>query len=64
MAELLTAEELAVPLKVSPLTVKRWAREGRIPAVWLSPTVRRFELEAVLAVVKRHRDPGSEGGGR
>jgi excisionase family DNA binding protein len=29
--ELLTAEEVANRLKVKPHTVRRWARQGRIP---------------------------------
>ena len=51
MGELLTADELAERLKVSPDTVKVWARVGRIPAVRLSPKVLRFDLSAVLGAL-------------
>lgn len=51
MSELLTATELAERLKVRPETVKVWAREGRIPAVRLSPKVLRFDPVAVLAAL-------------
>jgi len=48
MAELLTAEELANALRVSPSTVKLWSRSGKIPTVWLSKNVRRFILADVI----------------
>lgn len=53
MPELLTAEELADRLKVSPRTVKEWARAGRIPEVRLSAKVRRFLLTEVIRVMPK-----------
>jgi excisionase family DNA binding protein len=50
---LLTAEELADRLKIRPGTVRCWHREGRIPAVHLSPKVVRFEEVAVIEALKR-----------
>lgn len=49
--ELLTAEELARRLRVSPETVRAWARRGYIPALRLSPKVIRYNAEAVLAAL-------------
>jgi excisionase family DNA binding protein len=46
--EFLTARQLAVFLQVSETTVHRLAREGRIPAVRLTPRLVRFHLPAVL----------------
>jgi len=48
-SELLTTEELASKLKLSPDTIKLWSRDGRIPTVWLSRTVRRFVFIDVMA---------------
>jgi len=49
--ELLTAEELAVRLKVRPETVKAWARSGRIPVIRFSRKVLRFDIEAVSRTI-------------
>jgi len=47
-SELLTAKELAARLRVSPETVREWARLGRIPALRLSRKAYRYDLQAVL----------------
>ncbi len=49
--ELLTARELAKRLRVSPETVRAWARRGCIPTLRLSPKVIRYNAEAVLAAL-------------
>jgi len=49
--ELLTARELAKRLRVSPETVRAWARRGSIPTLRLSPKVIRYNAEAVLAAL-------------
>jgi excisionase family DNA binding protein len=46
--EFLTARQLAARLQVSETTVHRLAREGRIPAVRLTPRLVRFHLATVL----------------
>lgn len=46
--DFLTARQLAAYLQVSETTVRRLAREGRIPAVRLTPRLIRFHLPAVL----------------
>jgi excisionase family DNA binding protein len=45
--EFLTARQLAKVLQVSESTVRRLAREGRIPSVRLTPRLIRFNLKAV-----------------
>jgi excisionase family DNA binding protein len=62
MSELLTAEELAERLKVSPHTIRLWNRAEKIPAVWLSATVRRFDFDEVLSAL-RQRDSSPKGKG-
>ncbi len=62
MSELLTAEELAERLKVSPHTIRLWNRAEKIPAVWLSATVRRFDFDEVLLAL-RQRDSSPKGKG-
>ncbi|HEY9402378.1 MAG TPA: helix-turn-helix domain-containing protein [Pyrinomonadaceae bacterium] len=46
--EFLTARQLAALLQVSESTVRRLAREGRIPSVRLTPRLMRFHLSAVM----------------
>ena len=53
MVRLLTAEELAERLRVRPNTVKAWARDGRIPAIRLSPKIIRFDLDEVVEALRR-----------
>ena len=45
--EFLTARQLAAILQVSERTVQRLAREGRIPAIRITPRIIRFHLQAV-----------------
>ena len=57
----LTAEQLAHDLSLRPATIKRWAQEGIIPCLRLSPKVVRFdptEVEEALRerAVKAKRD--------
>lgn len=49
--ELLTARELAKRLRVSPETVRAWARRGCIPTLRLSPKVIRYNTASVLAAL-------------
>jgi len=46
--EFLTARQLASILQVSESTVRRLAREGRIPSVRLTPRLIRFNLKSVF----------------
>jgi len=45
--DFLTARQLASILQVSESTVRRLAREGRIPSVRITPRLIRFNLKAV-----------------
>lgn len=54
--EFLTARQLASVLQVSESTVRRLAREGRIPCVRLTPRLLRFNLRSVC----RALDDGGE----
>lgn len=49
--EFLTARQLAGLLQVSESTVRRLAREGRIPSIRLTPRLLRFHLSAVLSAL-------------
>lgn len=58
--EFLTARQLASILQVSESTVRRLAREGRIPAVRVTPHLLRFRLAAVVEALdgtRRTRHP-------
>ncbi|HWW75530.1 MAG TPA: helix-turn-helix domain-containing protein [Pyrinomonadaceae bacterium] len=46
--EFLTARQLAEVLQVSESTVRRLARDGRIPSVRLTPRILRFNLKSVV----------------
>lgn len=49
--EFLTAEQLAKMLQISEASVHRLRRQGRIPAVVLSPRLIRFNLREVKAAL-------------
>jgi excisionase family DNA binding protein len=55
--ELLTADELAGRLHVRPSTIKRWSREGRIPAVRVTPKVVRYDLAEVVRAINAGQRP-------
>jgi len=49
LPDLLTVREVAELLRVSPLTVKRWGKRGKLPAIRInSRGDRRYRKEAVL----------------
>jgi excisionase family DNA binding protein len=47
-----TAEEVAEELRVNQQTIRRWHREGRIPAAVAVGNVLRFSMPAVLATLE------------
>ncbi len=55
MSDLVTAGEMADRLRVRPLTLQKWARDGRIPAVRITPKVIRFDPEAVIAALEKRQ---------
>lgn len=49
LPELMTVKEVAEFLRVSPLTIKRWGKRGKLPAIRInSRGDRRYKREAVL----------------
>ncbi len=60
--EFLTAQQLAQVLQVSESTVRRLARQGRIPSVRITPHIIRFHLKAVREALdgakRSRRHPG------
>lgn len=49
LPDLLTVREVADLLRVSPLTLKRWGKRGKLPAIRInSRGDRRYKKEAVL----------------
>ena len=59
MREFLTAAELAERLRVRPSTIRTWGRVGLIPVVRLSPRALRFDFDAVVKSLTRHREKGT-----
>ncbi len=49
LPDLLTVSEVAELLRVSPLTIKRWGKRGKLPAIRInSRGDRRYKKEAIL----------------
>ena len=49
LPDLLTVREVAELLRVSPLTINRWGKRGKLPAIRInSRGDRRYKKEAVL----------------
>lgn len=57
--EFLTARQLAAILQVSESTVRRLAREGRIPSIRLTRRIIRFHLKAVCDALDGGSHPRS-----
>lgn len=52
MPDLLTVREVAEILRVSPLTIKRWGKKGKLPPMRInSRGDRRYKKEAVYALL-------------
>ena len=52
MSELITANDVADRLRVTPQTVRRLAREGKLPAVRVGRTY-RFDWDKVWSTVQQ-----------
>lgn len=49
LPDLLTVREVSEILRVSPLTIKRWGKRGKLPAIRInSRGDRRYKKEAIL----------------
>jgi excisionase family DNA binding protein len=56
LPDLMTVKEVAGFLRVSPLTIKRWGKKGKLPAIRInSRGDRRYKKEAVLWLVGEMR---------
>jgi excisionase family DNA binding protein len=52
LPDLLTIREVADILRVSPLTIKRWGKRGKLPAIRInSRGDRRYRKEVVLRML-------------
>ena len=52
LPDLLTVREVAEILRVSPLTIKRWGKKGKLPAIRInSRGDRRYRKEQVLQLL-------------
>lgn len=52
LPDLLTIREVAELLRVSPLTIKRWGKKGKLPAIRInSRGDRRYKKEVVLRLL-------------
>lgn len=52
LPDLLTISEVAELLRVSPLTIKRWGKKGKLPAIRInSRGDRRYKKEVVLQLI-------------
>lgn len=52
LPDLLTIKEVASLLRVSPLTIKRWGKSGKLPAIRInSRGDRRYKKEVVMRLL-------------
>lgn len=52
LPDLLTVREVAEILRVSPLTIKRWGKKGKLPAIRInSRGDRRYKKEVILRLL-------------
>ena len=52
LPDLLTVREVAGLLRVSPLTIKRWGKKGKLPAIRInSRGDRRYKKEVILRLL-------------
>lgn len=52
LPDLMTISEVAELLRVSPLTIKRWGKRGKLPAIRInSRGDRRYKKEVVLRLL-------------
>jgi len=60
MTRFLTAHELAEQLRVSPETIRAWARQGRIPRLRIGARPLLFDPDEVEAALRSRRKKASE----
>jgi len=60
LPDLLTVSEVAELLRVSPLTIKRWGKRGKLPAIRInSRGDRRYRKESILYMLGINPDSQS-----
>ena len=52
--ELLTPRELATRLRISPGTLRKWAKDGLVPKVQIKPGTFRYDPAAVVEAMAKH----------
>jgi len=52
--------EVARALGVSPVTVRNWTKQGRIPALRIGSQTARYDLEEVIEAVRQPVKPTGE----
>ena len=58
---LVTAEQLGAALALKATTIRKWARQGKLPCVRLAPLVMRFRVAEVWKAIEKLND-AKEGG--
>ena len=62
VARLITTSDLAHHLGVTSDTIRKWARDGRIPCIRVGQKTLRFDPKAVLDALGHNHDAHREGG--
>ena len=58
LPDLLTVREVSELLRVSPLTIKRWGKRGKLPAIRInSRGDRRYKKEDIMKLVNSRGKP-------
>lgn len=58
LPDLMTIKEVADLLRVSPLTIKRWGKKGKLPAIRInSRGDRRYKKEVVMRLLGEEINP-------
>lgn len=53
LAELLTAEEVAKILKVTPSAIFKWAKKGDLPSYRINEKCLRFKTQDIAAFIEK-----------
>ena len=57
LPDLMTIREVSELLRVSPLTVKRWCKKGKLPAIRInSRGDRRYKKEVILRLLGEEKE--------
>jgi len=57
LPDLMTIREVSELLRVSPLTVKRWGKKGKLPAIRInSRGDRRYKKEVILRLLGEEKE--------